>query len=135
MLLLPKPVRQPRRNRTESIARAISAPDRYHLERAGEWIEQLYRAWGKPDQAAEWPSTNCRRCSRNSKAPPHFLREEGVFLISSGRHSFGGTKLTLTALPCLHRTARPGLHKLLTGASVFRRTITPRNASGPRVAG
>ena len=42
-----------------------------------------------------------------------------MFLISSGRHSFGGTKLTLTALPYLHRTARPGLHKLLTSGIRF----------------
>jgi hypothetical protein len=26
----------------------------YHLERAGEWTFQLYRAWGKPEKAAEW---------------------------------------------------------------------------------
>jgi tetratricopeptide (TPR) repeat protein len=32
----------------------ISIPDRYHLERAQEWIVQLYRAWGKPEKAAEW---------------------------------------------------------------------------------
>jgi eukaryotic-like serine/threonine-protein kinase len=27
---------------------------RYALERSGNWIVQLYRNWGKPDQAAEW---------------------------------------------------------------------------------
>jgi hypothetical protein len=32
----------------------IDVPDRYHLERAREWIVQLYQAWGKPDKAAEW---------------------------------------------------------------------------------
>ena len=32
----------------------IGGPDWYHLDRAGEWIVQLYRAWGKPDLAAEW---------------------------------------------------------------------------------
>jgi len=32
----------------------IAAPDRYHLDRAGEWLVQLYRAWGKPDKAAKW---------------------------------------------------------------------------------
>jgi len=26
----------------------------YHLDRAREWIGQLYRAWGKPEKAAEW---------------------------------------------------------------------------------
>jgi serine/threonine protein kinase/tetratricopeptide (TPR) repeat protein len=28
--------------------------DWYHLDRAREWIVQLYRAWGKPERAAEW---------------------------------------------------------------------------------
>jgi hypothetical protein len=28
--------------------------DRYHLDRAREWIVQLYQAWGKPEKAAEW---------------------------------------------------------------------------------
>ena len=28
--------------------------DRYHLELARRWLVQLYQAWGKPDQAAEW---------------------------------------------------------------------------------
>jgi tetratricopeptide (TPR) repeat protein len=32
----------------------IGGPDLYRLDRAGEWIVQLYRAWGKPDLAAEW---------------------------------------------------------------------------------
>ncbi len=31
----------------------IAVPDRYHLERAREWLVQLYEAWGKPAQAAE----------------------------------------------------------------------------------
>jgi len=26
----------------------------YHLDRAGEWIVQMYQSWGKPDKAAEW---------------------------------------------------------------------------------
>ena len=26
----------------------------YHLDRAREWIVQLYQAWGKPEKAAEW---------------------------------------------------------------------------------
>jgi eukaryotic-like serine/threonine-protein kinase len=29
-------------------------PDWYHLERAREWIAELYQAWGKPEKAAEW---------------------------------------------------------------------------------
>jgi len=29
-------------------------PDWYHLDRASEWIVQLYQAWGKPAKAAEW---------------------------------------------------------------------------------
>jgi tetratricopeptide (TPR) repeat protein len=32
----------------------IAVPDRYHLDRAREWIVQLYEAWGKPEKAAEW---------------------------------------------------------------------------------
>jgi tetratricopeptide (TPR) repeat protein len=32
----------------------IDVPDWYHLDRAGEWIVQLYQDWGKPDKAAEW---------------------------------------------------------------------------------
>ncbi len=32
----------------------IDVPDWYHLERAREWIAQLYRAWGKPGKAAEF---------------------------------------------------------------------------------
>jgi eukaryotic-like serine/threonine-protein kinase len=32
----------------------IGVPDWYHLERAREWIVQLYQAWGKPTEAAEW---------------------------------------------------------------------------------
>jgi hypothetical protein len=26
----------------------------YHLDRAREWIVQLYQAWGQPEKAAEW---------------------------------------------------------------------------------
>jgi len=29
-------------------------PNWYHLDRAREWIVQLYQAWGKPKKAAEW---------------------------------------------------------------------------------
>lgn len=32
----------------------IAMPDRYHLDRAREWLIQLYVARGKPEQAAEW---------------------------------------------------------------------------------
>jgi serine/threonine protein kinase len=32
----------------------VPASDRAHLERAGEWIVQLYRNWGRLEQAAEW---------------------------------------------------------------------------------
>ena len=32
----------------------IAMPDRYHLDRAREWLVQLYTAWGKPEKAAEW---------------------------------------------------------------------------------
>jgi serine/threonine protein kinase/Tfp pilus assembly protein PilF len=32
----------------------IDAPDRYRLDRAREWLVQLYQAWGKPDKAAEF---------------------------------------------------------------------------------
>jgi hypothetical protein len=30
----------------------IAAPDRYHVERAHQWLFQLYKNWGKPDKAA-----------------------------------------------------------------------------------
>jgi len=32
----------------------IDVPDWYHLDRAHEWLVQLYQAWGKPQKAAEW---------------------------------------------------------------------------------
>ncbi len=32
----------------------IRVPDRYHLDRAREWIIQLYQAWGKAEEAAAW---------------------------------------------------------------------------------
>jgi tetratricopeptide (TPR) repeat protein len=32
----------------------IEAPYWYHLDRAREWIVQLYQAWGKPAKVAEW---------------------------------------------------------------------------------
>jgi hypothetical protein len=35
----------------------IDTPDRYHLDRAGEWLVRLYQAWGDPDKAADWRKT------------------------------------------------------------------------------
>jgi eukaryotic-like serine/threonine-protein kinase len=32
----------------------IAVPDRYHLDRAQEWLVQMYQAWGKPANAAKW---------------------------------------------------------------------------------
>jgi hypothetical protein len=32
----------------------IAVPDWYQLDRAGEWLVQLYQARGKPVKAAEW---------------------------------------------------------------------------------
>ena len=32
----------------------MEAADAYHLERAREWLAQLYQAWGKPGKAADW---------------------------------------------------------------------------------
>ena len=32
----------------------IAVPELYHLDRAREWLGQLYRAWGKPGKAAAW---------------------------------------------------------------------------------
>jgi hypothetical protein len=32
----------------------IDVPDGYHLDRAREWIVQLYQAWNQPEKAAEW---------------------------------------------------------------------------------
>jgi eukaryotic-like serine/threonine-protein kinase len=32
----------------------ISVSEWYHLHRAGDWLVQLYQAWGKPAKAAEW---------------------------------------------------------------------------------
>jgi hypothetical protein len=36
----------------------IPVPDWYHLDRAREWIAQLYQAWGQPEKATEWRSQN-----------------------------------------------------------------------------
>jgi hypothetical protein len=32
----------------------IAVPEQYHLDRARDWLVQLYQAWGKPSQAAQW---------------------------------------------------------------------------------
>jgi serine/threonine protein kinase/Tfp pilus assembly protein PilF len=32
----------------------MAAPERYHLDRARQWLVTLYQAWGKPDKASEW---------------------------------------------------------------------------------
>lgn len=32
----------------------IDAPDLYHLERAREWLVEMYAEWGKPEKSAEW---------------------------------------------------------------------------------
>jgi eukaryotic-like serine/threonine-protein kinase len=32
----------------------IAVPDRYHVDRAREWMVKLYEDWGKPEKAAEW---------------------------------------------------------------------------------
>lgn len=32
----------------------IDVPDWYHIDRAREWIGQLYQAWGKPEKSAAW---------------------------------------------------------------------------------
>jgi hypothetical protein len=32
----------------------MGVPNWYHLDRAHEWIVQLYQLWDKPEKAAEW---------------------------------------------------------------------------------
>jgi len=32
----------------------IDVPEHYYLDRAHEWLVDLYEAWGKPEKAAEW---------------------------------------------------------------------------------
>ena len=32
----------------------IDVPEWYYLDRAREWLVQLYQDWGKPEKAAEW---------------------------------------------------------------------------------
>jgi hypothetical protein len=31
---------------------SIVVPNRYHLDRAREWLAQMYKAWGKPAKTA-----------------------------------------------------------------------------------
>ncbi len=31
----------------------IEVPNRYHLDRARDWLAQMYKAWGKPAKAVE----------------------------------------------------------------------------------
>jgi hypothetical protein len=38
----------------------MGVPDWFHLDRAREWIVQLYEAWGKPAKAAEWKKSEIR---------------------------------------------------------------------------
>jgi tetratricopeptide (TPR) repeat protein len=42
----------------------IGVQDWYHLDRAGEWIVQLYQGWGKSEKAAEWRN---KKSSTNEK--------------------------------------------------------------------
>jgi hypothetical protein len=35
-------------------AATIPADSRSALDRAGQWILELYQAWGKPERAGEW---------------------------------------------------------------------------------
>lgn len=37
-----------------SLKDRTAAPEWYYLDRAREWLVQLYQAWGKPEKAAEW---------------------------------------------------------------------------------
>lgn len=39
----------------------IAVSDRYHLDRAREWLLQLYQAWGKPEKTAEWEGRTVQR--------------------------------------------------------------------------
>jgi eukaryotic-like serine/threonine-protein kinase len=39
----------------------MTAGNRYHLDRAREWIVELYQAWDKPEKAAEWKKRSTER--------------------------------------------------------------------------
>jgi hypothetical protein len=46
----------------------MEVPDWYHLERARDWLVQLYQAWGKRTKAAEWQkSVPARRAADRRK--------------------------------------------------------------------
>jgi eukaryotic-like serine/threonine-protein kinase len=42
----------------------IDVPEWYYLDRAHEWLVQMYLAWGKPDQASYWRKQQFRNCVR-----------------------------------------------------------------------
>ena len=48
----------------------MAVPDQYHLDRAHEWIVELYTAWGKPGKAAKWKLKQAENA-----APIHTLVE------------------------------------------------------------
>jgi eukaryotic-like serine/threonine-protein kinase len=39
---------------TEARKNQLAVPESYHLDRARDWLVQLYQAWGKPVKVAEW---------------------------------------------------------------------------------
>lgn len=45
----------------------MSVPDWYYLDRACEWLVQLYQDWGKPDRAAEWRQRQKRTNGQHNK--------------------------------------------------------------------
>jgi hypothetical protein len=45
--------------------------DRYYLDRAREWIVQLYQAWSKPAKAAEWKKKRGSATGERSSVTPH----------------------------------------------------------------
>jgi hypothetical protein len=54
----------------------IGIPDRYRLDRAREWIVQLYQAWGKPEKAAEWEQI--QKQAMNDTRSERLIRPDGV---------------------------------------------------------
>ena len=49
----------------------IIAPALFAVERAGEWIPQLYEAWGKPERATAWREAAARAPAVQSVAHQH----------------------------------------------------------------
>jgi tetratricopeptide (TPR) repeat protein len=47
----------------------IGVPDWYYLDRAHEWLVQLYRAWGKPEKAAEWQNPEIQHPEIQPRSP------------------------------------------------------------------